>query len=217
MTVNLHTSRNRSDWSAIDSHTWNPWQKIAAATYGIITPGNVVSCGGAILVFAGLLHLTHEVTMSGVWLVAVGRLADAIDGYIADRTGTKSLVGEAIDSTMDKLVAIAALITVFAYDLLPIIVTVVIASHTVVNSLIAIIGRLRKVEIHPSLYGKFATFLAWVTILGYLLHKFLEQRSDMRFETNLVFGISWVLFIIFCYLGGQSTLAYMRQVRTPRK
>lgn len=212
MSVKLHTSFNHSDWSVADPANWNLWQKIAAATRGIITPGNIVSCGGAILVLVGLFHLTHDVTLSGVLLVATGRLADAIDGYIADKTQTKSLIGEAIDSTMDKLVAIATLITIFAYELLPLLVIFIIASHTILNSLIAIFGRLRKVRLHPSLLGKLATFMMWLTILGFLTTEFLRAKTDFDFIASLIYWISWLLFIVFCYMAGRSTLDYSQQI-----
>lgn len=213
MSINLHTSLNQSDWGSTKPEDWNIWQKIASATRGIITPGNAISCGGAILVFVGLIMLTHEVTLSGVLFVAGGRLADAIDGIIADKTGTKSLVGEAIDSIMDKLVAVATLIVIFAYELLPLIVIFVIASHTVVNSIIAIIGRLRQIRMHPSLLGKLATFMMWVTILGYLTSEFLDAKTDMASASAVTHWLSWVLFIVFCYLAGRSTLDYRHQIK----
>lgn len=211
MSVKLHTSFNHSDWSVTNSADWNLWQKIAAATHGIITPGNIVSCSGAILVLIGLFHLTHDVTLSGVLLVATGRLADAIDGYIADKTKTKSLIGEAIDSTMDKLVAIATLIIIFAYELLPLVVIFVIALHTITNSLIAIIGRLRKARLHPSLLGKLATFMMWLTILGFLTTEFLRAETSLTFVASLIYWTSWLLFGVFCYMAGKSTLDYRQQ------
>ncbi len=213
MALNLHRVHNHSDWDEIKPAAWNKWQKIAAPTHGIVTPGNLISCGGAILVFIGLFQLMNEVTITGVLLVAVGRLADAVDGFVADKTGTKSRVGEAIDSTMDKLVAGAALITVFAYDLLPVIVTIIIAAHTLINSIIAIVGRLRNVDMHPSLFGKLATLLIWVTILSYLMAYFLENKTELTTIPSITYGLSWLLFTIFFWLAAVSTADYYKQIQ----
>lgn len=212
MAFNLHRSMHRSDWGSLDSSEWNIWQKIAAHTFGIITPGNVVSCGGALLVAIGLIHLTNEVTLWGVLFVAIGRAADAVDGFVADKTGTKSMVGEAIDSTMDKLVAGAALITVYIHELLPAVVIALIAVHTIANSVIAIIGRLRRIEIHPSLYGKLATFLIWVTILMYLVYYVAEYKTETQPGADALLVVAWGLFVAFAVLATQSTVAYIKQL-----
>lgn len=212
MPFNLHISHNKSDWDTLNPKSWNKWQKLASITKGVVTPGNIVSCGGALLVIVGFVQLTEEITLSGLLLVAIGRLADAVDGYIADKTGTKSLVGEAIDSIMDKLVATIALIIIIAFGLLPIIVTIVIAAHTIANSLIAVIGKFRRIQMHPSLKGKLATFLIWLTILGYLLYEFMEHKNYADWLSIPVLLVSWLLFLLFVILGSASTLEYTKQV-----
>lgn len=217
MHLNLHTSHNNSDWSTIDKNDWNIWQKIAAKTMGVVTPGNLVSCGGAVLVLIGFFKLTDDVTLAGVLLVAVGRLADAIDGFVAHRTGTKSFVGEAIDSIMDKLVASVAIIIIIAFSLLPTIMTVLIAAHTIINSLIAIVGRLRKIRMHPSLAGKIATFMIWATILSHLLYQFVKAEDGNLVLESTTLVLSWVFFIIFAVLGLKSTLSYTFQVKSKKK
>lgn len=213
MAFNLHTSVNHSDWGAVPGEQRNSWQRIAAKTHGIVTPGNIVSCSGAALVGLGLWYLMQDVTLTGVFLVAIGRLADAVDGYIADKTKTKSRIGEAIDSTMDKLVAGATIITIFAYHLLPTIVVIAIAAHTIINSIVAIIGKFRKIDIHPSFKGKIATLLIWVTILMYLLYYVIENKTDTQYAAEWILAGSWLLFVSFMIIAIQSTAGYIAQIR----
>ncbi len=204
MALNLHISPHRPDWETIPTRDRNSWQKLAAGSKGWLTPANAISLLGATLVLAGLLQLRSEVTITGVVLILIGRLADIADGYIADKTGTKSPLGELVDTTSDKFIAAITIIALFVYGLLPLIFIITIALHTIVNSSVSLLGRYKKTIIHPSLEGKLATFSAWAVIIAYLMHTLL--RSDVI----LFFAI--ILFIGFTYFATRSTYAYITQL-----
>jgi phosphatidylglycerophosphate synthase len=102
----------------------------------IFTPANAVSVVGAILSFAGTLHLN---TSAGLILVTIGRLFDVIDGPVARRTHT-SHIGAVLDATADKFVGLAILIAAYHFKLVPLIVIALIfLYHLIIGILNALI------------------------------------------------------------------------------
>src|SRR4051794_15939162 len=100
--LDLHHA-SEADWKRLPAAERNSWQRLAARTQGIVTPANLISLGGAAVVFYGLYLIAHSQIVTGILTVLAGRAADIIDGYIAHRTGTKSPLGEAVDVTIDKI------------------------------------------------------------------------------------------------------------------
>lgn len=205
MALNLHISPGKPDWETIRPNNWNTWQKLAAGTKGWITPANAVSSLGVILIIIGLWHLKNDATLTGVSFILAGRLADVADGFIADKTGTKSPLGELVDTTSDKLIAAITIITLFIYGLLPILILAAVGLHTIVNSSVSLLGRQRGTIIHPSLEGKLATFLAWTVIISYLAYLLVENRAALF--------LTWLIFAGFMYLAVRSTSAYIVQLK----
>src|SRR5579862_7066069 len=106
--MNMHRAGAEGQWASVPPENQNPFQKVAAATKGIVTPGNAVSIAGAGLVATGLKNIATGETAKGVIQVGAGRAADLLDGTAAEATGTKSPIGEAVDVGVDKAELVAA-------------------------------------------------------------------------------------------------------------
>lgn len=167
--MKMHRVGKVADWVSVAPNEWNYWQRLAARSSGWCTPGNLVSLVGFGFVLAGLASLLHGQSWWGFTLVAVGRSADLLDGAVADKTGTKSPLGEAVDATFDKFELLLALIIFFIVDAIPL---AAIVAVTIVNLAIALLSmraRIVRVTLHPSRIGKFATAAQWVAMTLYLL------------------------------------------------
>src|SRR5260370_1427998 len=112
--MNLHHA-DKPDWEKQPPDSWNVWQRLAARTQGVITPANFVSLAGVAMVITGLVLITVNSVLLGTLLVIIGRMADILDGIVAEMTHTKSPLGELIDATIDKMILLAAIV-VLALD-----------------------------------------------------------------------------------------------------
>lgn len=216
MAINMHTAGKKADWEYIKPEKWNKWQKIAAQTKGIITPANIISAVGALLVIYGFLQFRDGITVTGVLFIVMGRLADITDGYIAHISRTKSPLGEIVDTTVDKITVFFGLAVIIFFSLLPPIFTAAIIVQSLLNSTASLIGRQRGISIHPSQFGKLATFLAWFTIISYFIHIILKENGTMRLLDIVVFALSYISFVFFVLLSVHSTASYLSQLRSSR-
>src|SRR5580700_510193 len=144
----------RSDWSEVAPQQRTLWQRAAACSHGVITPGNFITLIGAVFVIIGLYDLAHAQLITGVALLLIGRMADILDGMVADHTKTKSPLGEAVDAATDKILTIVALYVLLDNQLIPLIVGLVMAVHAVYNILVSTVARRLHVSLHPSSTGK---------------------------------------------------------------
>lgn len=186
----------RSDWSNVAPQQRNFWQRLAAGSRGVITPGNFISLLGAILVVYGLWVLTEHHLREGFELVFVGRMADILDGFVADRTKTKSPLGEAIDASTDKILVVCALVILLDHQLLPLFVGICMAIHAAYVSSISIIARRLRVAIHPSRSGKLCGAFEWLCVGFYLLSDVLKQDQSSTTFAHDAALISFGLFVI---------------------
>lgn len=214
MAMNMHTAGKKSDWEQVSPKKWNVWQKTAAATNGVVTPANIVSCLGAILVVVGFLQFGDGVTLTGLLYITVGRFADIVDGYIAHKTGTKSPFGEIVDTTVDKVMILFSLLIIALFNLIPALFTAAIIVQSFLNAGASLAGRRKGFVIHPSQYGKLATFLAWFTIISYLLHNFLRSKENLSVLSGVISALSYIAFVFFVLLAVHSTASYVNQLRT---
>lgn len=162
--MSLHRSGKVPEWETLPENRWNRWQKIAAKTRGIVTPGNIVSWTGAAFVGAGLYQTAKGHKKRGAALVAAGRSFDLGDGKAADLTGTKSPLGEATDATIDKGEALAALITLAISGIMDKDRAVSVGVQNLTSMAIGMAVKLTDQEVHPSRSGKDGTMAQWTAI-----------------------------------------------------
>lgn len=195
-----------ADWNKVKPEQRSGWQQLAAQTHGVLTPANLISILGATLVGIGLFAIMNNQLAWGTLAVFLGRCADVLDGWVAERTGTKGPVGEAIDAAIDKIVIAAALIVLLAYELLPLAVGILMAWHTVYNILLAVLAQLRSISLHPSRAGKLSVAWEWLAV-GLFLSSAAAQGTSSVLAFLLVVG-AWLSFASFMALGAYSSLGY---------
>lgn len=162
--MDLHRPKSKPDWQLVDEKKWSVYQRIAHATGGVITPGNIITTAGLLLVGAGLYLLVRDVSITALALIAIGRVVDLLDGYIANKTNTKSSIGEAYDSVADKLTAFAVLILFVMVGIIAVWQAGLLLLIQVINSVFTIKAKATNQTIHSSRAGKQATFLLWLTV-----------------------------------------------------
>lgn len=214
MKLGLHRAEE-ADWDKAGNGPHNFWQKIASKSYGTLTPANVASIAGGVLAIYGLLIIVEGEITKGLLLVAVGRLADLVDGLIAEYTRTKSPLGEIIDASMDKLIMAFALIVFVAVELVPWPLIAVVAAQNIVNVMISVLARLRNLTIHPSRMGKLATAFSWATLLTYPLGEWLRQENHTT-AGWLFIGLGLTFFGLYLVLGLRASLSYGSNIKAKK-
>lgn len=209
--LNIHRSK-AADWDNTKGEERNIWQKLAFRSYGTLTPANFVSIIGGVLAIYGLILIMNEETISGLLLVAIGRVADLLDGLIAEYTKTKSPLGELVDAIADKLVIAFAVIVFAALALVPWPIVALIALQNILSGLAVIVGRLRKIKIHPSKYGKYSTALAWVTLIFYPFGVWIKDNESSITGTVLII-IALVSFAFWLVTGSIASFKYGRSIK----
>lgn len=167
--MNLHRISDRAEWQTIPPSGHNKWQKIANATVGTVTPGNSMTIVGLALSVVGLLALVDKSYLVAFGLIATGRLFDLADGWVADKTKTKSPLGEALDASVDKIITIATLITFALVQIVNLYILAILLLPHVVISIIFVLKRRRGVRFHPSKLGKCSMALVWVSLLAFIV------------------------------------------------
>jgi phosphatidylglycerophosphate synthase len=199
----------RSDWSDIAPQQRTTVQRWAAGSRGVITPGNLVSLAGGVLVVWGLYEISHRQLVTGVTAILVGRLADILDGIVADATQTKSPLGEALDASLDKLLIVLALYVLLHDHLLPLPVGIGMAVHAVYSIGVSSVARAWNVDLHPSRAGKLGALFEWLSVGLYLLSDIFRQQQQSITLTRDIAAISFGLFVVTSVM---SSLHYTQHV-----
>lgn len=208
VTMQMHRVRAKPDWEYVAKPERSPWQKLAAATNGMATPGNMITLLALAFVLAGSVLLLDRIYIVGFMMIATGRVLDFVDGAIAERTKTKGPLGEALDSIADKL-AFLAVFAVFAMEsIMPITLLVGLLLLQLANSVVVVAKKLRGINVHTTRYGKIEAAMLWATI-GVFSVSFLLDRYDATQPLDVsVSVLAIVLFIATITLGLLTTRSY---------
>ncbi len=114
--MSLHQTTGKPDWADMPKANYNYWQRIAAYSSGIITPGNIITLVGIALVAVGLSEVYRHQYAVGIVALIVGRLADLLDGLVAEKTRTKSPLGEILDASIDKISTVLTVVILYALN-----------------------------------------------------------------------------------------------------
>lgn len=210
--TNLHQAGKRADWETTPKAERNAWQRVAFSTKGILTPANVISVIGALLVFLGLFYIFTDELLWGFASVAVGRFADLLDGAVAQATGTKSRVGEAVDAGLDKIIIFVAIVAFFVTGIVPLWAAIIIALRNLIIMILGLIGKVHKIALHPSRAGKFAAATEWSAILFFILGAAFNAQSWLGAEAA-VFAIACTLLGVTILLGAVAIKDYANEIR----
>lgn len=188
--MNLHRASKKPDWENVDVASRNVFQKIASRTHGVVTPANVISVFGLALVIFGLLSVLRDDIWIGVGAVAFGRLLDVVDGWVAEATGTKSLLGEAVDAVIDKLGTLLTIAVLFVLNIAPWWVIVALLIPQSIAPFIAFYKKQKGVTPHPTRSGKLSMATAWAGIIGLFLLYIGWQSMILLTAVYIVIGLS---------------------------
>lgn len=202
--MDLHRAKSTADWESVPAVNRNIWQRLAANTYAVVTPGNIFTILGLLLIIYGLCAIIWEDYWLGFATLVVGRLCDVLDGWLAAYSGTKSPLGEFFDATVDKLTTAAILVTYLLSSLTNWVVLTALTIPQLVIAFIAFRAWQHKSRLHPSRVGKLSMAAAWVSLLGIVLIQAVPASIalELSLVTYLFVGLSVVLstWAIYGYL-----------------
>ena len=167
--MDLHRTKGKPDWADVPADKQNIFQRIAATTRGLGTPSNLVTLLGFGLVVYGLALIMQHQYLAGGVVVAIGRLCDVADGWLAQATGTKSPLGELLDAGIDKITTVLTVIIFYIADVAPLWALAALLLPHVIIVLIILWAMQQQRRVHPSLIGKFSMAAAWISMVGFLV------------------------------------------------
>lgn len=182
----LHISGPVPDWERVPRSEWNDYQRRAAATHGIDTPGNRTTLKGLVCSAAGNELIRRGRMILGMAALGVGRGYDMKDGKIADETGTKGPIGEAFDAWTDNALLLHSAAVLHARDIVSdreiTAFKTIVASKFVVTGL----GKALDKQIKPNRLSKYFTFTMWTGIGSKVLGAAIEETADLLEGANVL-------------------------------
>lgn len=208
MALSLHRSEKQPDWELLEpGKKPNAWQRMAARTKGWFTPGNVVTGAGSVLSFDGLADIASGNKSTGLIKLAIGRTADVVDGTVADKTGTKSPLGEALDAGLDKVQTAAAIGVLAVENIVPLEVIGVLGVEQVAIAGLTMVARRRGRLLHPSRSGKLNMGFLWGSFGSFVAAEVAKGTAAVydSFET-----VGYVSGGVAAALGAKALVGYVR-------
>jgi phosphatidylglycerophosphate synthase len=212
--MNLHRVGEKPDWEYIPQDKWKPWHKLAARTDGWVTPGNVISAIGAALTLTGIHQVANGHPGKGAILIGFGRSADLLDGFVADKTGTKSPRGEMVDASADKALVAVGVVEGLRAGLIPAEAGIPILVQQAAITVSSAVARWRGRELHPDRSGKYSMTGAWVGIGGFVLSKYVGQEADMH---EVLQAGSYAASVASLAFGAKALYNYSRRAFGPEE
>jgi phosphatidylglycerophosphate synthase len=209
--MKLHRADTTPDWELVAAGKRNVWQQWAVRTRGIVTPGNVASGLGVLLVGVGLAYIGRGRLWLGLIILTAGRLLDIIDGAIAERTGTKSPLGESVDASLDKTAVFAALIVFTAVGILPLPFALFVGLQNGVTAVLSLVAKSLRRTIHPVHAGKIGGALVWVALLGFVLGAAVHAGFAPVFT-----ALAYILALVSVALNTYATIRYAQAFHAQR-
>jgi len=204
--MDLHRTTGKPDWESIPASERTFIQKTAAATGGVLTPPNVITIIGLGLVVFGLFLLLSEHYWTGLILLAVGRGLDVVDGAVAQKTNTKSPLGEIFDAAADKFGTLFTIIALFAAQITFWWVLAILLVPQVVITLISFYKKARNASTHPTRQGKLSMASLWAALIGFIVAKALDLSV---FHPFVLFV--YLLAAVSTFLAAYAAVQYARQ------
>lgn len=209
--MELHRATRKPDWLKRPARNYNQLQKIARQTNGIVTPGNTITVVGLLLTLYGLWCISQGSFMQAFIFVAIGRLCDIADGWVAHRTGTKSPVGEMLDASADKIATFVALVVLGVADIVPWWLLVAVAVPHALIAAIGFVANSQHRRLHPSVSGKLSMTLAWVGLGLFILTAWADWGNPVELVVRVAAYVLTLTSIAIC---GYAFAQYTNQLRS---
>ena len=114
--------------------------------------------------FGTLLGVDIGDILAGLVFI-IASLTDAVDGYVARKRGIVTNLGKFIDPLSDKILVVAALVSLVELQRLPAWIVVIIISRDFIVSGVRMVAAVEGVVIHASAGGKAKTVMQIVAIV----------------------------------------------------
>ncbi len=212
--MDLHHSSKIPDWEQITAEQHNAWQKVANSSNGIVTPGNLVTIAGAGLVLSGMNDIKRNRKFSAFSKIMVGRIADMADGYVANKTGTKSSKGEALDAAVDSVELALAIPMLVKRQYLPMRTGLIYGIHKSINAYATAKAKNNGYELHSSWSGKRAEAFRWGTIALYSLTKLSENKFNNDTVSKIFKKSAVAAEILSVSLGTIASIGYLSDINS---
>lgn len=210
--MDLHRTSNVPEWVEVPAVRRNSWQRVASRTYGVVTIGNFLSIIGLLSIPYGLSLVHQGRFVPAAAVLGIGRIFDLLDGWAADRTGTKSPLGEKIDASFDKVSTGAVVLGLMVLGVLPVAVVIILVAPHAVIAVLVLAAFVKGRQFHPSRAGKFSMALLWAVILMYVL----AAASDGS-VAHAVRSMAGVVLSAATILGIAALAGYSRELLQDRK
>lgn len=204
--MDLHRTSGKPDWETISPAKRNFFQTVAAATHSIVTPANVITIIGLVLVLYGLWALLTHHYWLGLSMLVVGRLLDIVDGIVANKTGTKSPTGEIFDAVADKIGTLLTIIVLFIAGISDWWIILALILPQVLIPLVIFYKKQKRITVHPTRQGKLSMAAAWVGIPGLIIVEALNNPFPLAVIINVVILASLLLgfYALWQYATGRN-------------
>lgn len=204
--MKLHRAGKQPEWSGVAPATHNLWQRTAVRTNGVITPGNALTLIGFALVCASAWFIVSDQLTAGFIFVAIGRFLDIADGWVAEKTKTKSPLGESLDAGLDKIAALVILISFAIAEIAPLWILGLLLLPHVLTAAISAVAYAKNRRIHPSSLGKVSTVIIWLSLICFIGNA-IEPDAFIR-------AIAYVCAFASITFGLVASLRYMRTAKS---
>jgi len=157
-----------------------------------MTIPNLITILRVLLVPIFIIYMINDKTLGSLIIFVIASVSDALDGFIARVFHKKSDLGAYLDPLADKILLIAAYITLAILKMIPAWLAVLIISRDVIILLGVLILYLNRypVKIHPSLLSKSTTCLQIATILMILSNSYLNLEPIKMYAFWLTAGFT---------------------------
>jgi phosphatidylglycerophosphate synthase len=204
--MNLHRSTGKADWEKVAPASRAFFQRVAAATKGLVTPANFITIIGLGVVVYGLVMLLQGHYVLGLVLLAAGRLLDILDGIVAEATGTKSALGEFFDAVADKVGTFLTFIVLIGIGITYWWVMLALILPQVLIPLVVFYRKQKRLPIHPTRPGKLSMAFLWAGIVGLILVKAANGFLPLAILTYIVIALSFAfgMYALWQYSTGRN-------------
>lgn len=193
--MKLHRTEKIPEWELTPLDERLFFQKIAAVTNGLITPGNIITIIGLAFVIIGLGQILSNHVLLGAVMVIIGRLLDVFDGIVADKTKTKSPLGELFDASADKLATVLILGVLPFTGIAPWWLIVGLFLPQLSIAIAIIYRKLTDQSNHPTKQGKLSMALLWIAVVGVTVASLKPEYIILSYASSIVAIGSIVLAI----------------------
>ncbi len=214
--MKLHRRGDRADWDKVRAARRTSWQRLAKASHGVLTPANLITVAGFLLVALGCYLLIRHKYSYGIAAIVVGRLADIADGIVAERTKTKSSLGEIMDAGLDKVAMLLLLLALIDQHLIPLVLLGIVLLQNAINVVVALLAKSKGIELQPSAHGKITVAATWMSLVTFAAATVAGRESLPTLHSELAI-IASVLALIFVVFGFISSKQYAQLVFSSMK